>query len=492
MIDFENCMNGLSSSTKLIYSRGYKRFLGFVGLSPEELIEEAKGDRKRQKEEGLDIVMGKPEERVRGFLEYLRGFEGKHGKLSSAEVQNGIKAVNKFYKANGIKINLPLPKASRKTKTKSYRPEDIKRLLDVCESLRDRAIILCMFQGGLGAGELTTLNIMDVKAGLDSGEEPLLIDFTTRGKLERLGGKAFYTFISHDACEAVKLYLDAREKGMLENVPKGMLKPSDPLFISQARMRKPDRILGGAIQTLFRILTVKAGLTTEEEMRINIHNPYKPHALRKAFKTVLAGAGVNTDYIEFMMGHVVPYGGAYLDTDRENLRKEYKRAEKDLNIVTHGVSSKEVLTVPVKKIAMTTLKMLNLSYEEVVDSYLRTMKITKEEFDNTFDFEDFAAFAAWVRDWWIAEGIAKPIAEEISERVFKEKMQRKCPYCDQYTDKDSDFCTFCGKALNSKCPKCEKTIELNATFCKYCGTKVNKQAEGSNSDIAVKNDKTSV
>ena len=48
-------------------------------------------------------------------------------------------------------------------------------MLDVCERIRDKVVIMCAFQAGLGMKELITLNYGDVAEGLDKGEIPLTL-----------------------------------------------------------------------------------------------------------------------------------------------------------------------------------------------------------------------------------------------------------------------------------------------------------------------------
>lgn len=44
-----------------------------------------------------------------------------------------------------------------------------------------------------------------------------------------------------------------------------------------------------------------------------------------------------------------------------------------------------------------------------------------------------------------------------------------CPHCGSSNDKDSAFCSTCGKALKAVCPKCGKEVHEGSRFCSSCG-----------------------
>lgn len=65
------------------------------------------------------------------------------------------------------------------------------------------------------------------------------------------------------------------------------------------------------IEKVFRQLATETGLITQEEIAQHHWNPIRPHALRCAFADSLRVGGVNQQVIDYMMGHKLPYGGAY-------------------------------------------------------------------------------------------------------------------------------------------------------------------------------------
>jgi integrase/recombinase XerD len=319
-----------------MYRRGIKRFLEFTGCSVDELMKEAHESRKKGWETGIDIIRGKPEERVNAFIDYLRSRDSRSGsKLSSGEVSGCVKGVRKLYDHHSIKLNVPVPKTSTECKKSNFSPVDVKKLLNYSESLRNRAIILCLYHSGMRIGDLLNLNVGDLS---ELGkEEPLMIDVYHQQKEETV---SYYTFIGHDAIGALQRYLDAREKGMIQNLPAKDLHPSDPLFVTEARNNTGQRLNNYDVEMMFRKLVVKCDLTTVDEMKRNRRNPYRPHQLRSAFRTQFSKSSVETDYIEFMMGHKVRFDKAYFDDRIDLVLEEYRKAEPRLNVVS-GVSTDE-------------------------------------------------------------------------------------------------------------------------------------------------------
>lgn len=191
---------------------------------------------------------------LRGFLKYL----AKIGEQSlSAE-------------------KVELSKASQKEiDIISY--QDLERLLssvkgDSVRDLRDRAILEVLFSTGLRVSELCHLTIDSVN--VDRGE------FSVRGK----GDKIRLVFLSDNAKEAIKKYLDKRQD------------IDEALFVgfSKSNNLKPTgRITPRTIQRLLRHYSSKAGITRK----------VTPHTLRHLFATDLLQNGADLRSVQMMLGH---------------------------------------------------------------------------------------------------------------------------------------------------------------------------------------------
>ena len=317
-------------SSQPTYLSALKAYLEFTGLNPRELIDEAEEDRRKPRRE-----QGKPEQRLAEFHRWLlsdyevktrgknRRPSGKKG-LSKTMATTYVAAIRSFYRRNGFPIMIKTPKAApRKENRKlALTPVEVKLLVDHAPTLRDRAIILFMFQGGFDASTICSLNYGDVKRGLEREEVPLQID-VVREKEE----VEYFTFIGRDAVEALKAYLNERRAKGEE------LTPNSPLFVKEgAKKRKNERITQNLIQNMLRETALKAGLITEEDLETADLNPCRPHALRAAFSTILRLNGFDPLLVDFMQGHRIPYNGAYLIPPAERVRQMYAEVEPQLSI----------------------------------------------------------------------------------------------------------------------------------------------------------------
>ncbi|RLI76680.1 integrase, partial [Archaeoglobales archaeon] len=308
------------------------------GLNPEELIDEAEEDRKKPRRE-----QGKPEWRLAEFYRWLlneyeikargKGRRRNTGKKGASKKMAAlyITAIRSFYRRNGFPIVTKSLKATPKKENKKLQlsSKDVKKLVDHAPTLRDRAIILMMFQGGFDVSTICSLDYGDVKRGLEQGDEPLMIE-VVREKEE----VEYITFVGHDAIEALKAYLNDRI------AKKEELKLDSPLFAKEgAKKKKAERITTNLIQNMLRETALKAGLVTEEDLEHADLNPCRPHALRSAFSMILRLNGFDPLVVEYMMGHRIPYNGVYLIPTPERLRQMYAEVEPQLSI--SGVSPVE-------------------------------------------------------------------------------------------------------------------------------------------------------
>jgi integrase/recombinase XerD len=313
--EVQRWLNNVKGNTVNSYKTGLTLFCKWTGMNPVQLLDEAEEDRMKSRRE-----RGKPEARLMEFYNYLIS-EKKVAKKSATLY---FTAVRSFYKWNGFPLNVKTPKAAPKKENRKaiITPEVVKKLVDHAPTLRDRAIILFMFQGGFDVSTLCSLNYGDVARELEAEKVPMMIH-VVRGKEE----VEYFTFVGRDAVEALKAYLNDRVRKGEE------LKFDTPLFIKdKAKRKKGERISPHHIQNMLRETAIKAGLVSKEEMEKVDFNPYRPHALRAAFSSVLRLSGFDPVLVEFMMGHSIPYNGAYLIPPPEKVRQMYAEVEAQLSI----------------------------------------------------------------------------------------------------------------------------------------------------------------
>ena len=330
------------AGTRYVYRSAFRMYAQYTGLSPEQLVEEALEDARRDPRERTDVV----KRRLIGFYNWLvteapkkkpgGGGEIQGRGVSSKLAHTYVNAIRSFYDTYGVVVKLKgrsaLPRPRVTNKRMRLSNMDVKRLLDHCRSPRDRAIILVMFQSGMDVSTLCSLKYGDVAEGLAKDEHPLRLNLY-RPKT----GTEYYTFLGKDACEALRAYLnDLKAKGI-------QLSYNDPLFLKEGRkaLRK-EPIRPNLVQKLMRELAVKAGFV-DENMNGRAINPVSPHALRESFSSILVSNKVPTTIVDFFLGHELgELARAYQRVEVERLRQIYLEVEKHLSIVQPPTVIKEI------------------------------------------------------------------------------------------------------------------------------------------------------
>ena len=144
--------------------------------------------------------------------------------------------------------------------------------------LRDKAILEVLFSTGMRVGELVSLTRDDVSTERD--------EFAVCGK----GGKVRVVFLSPDAREWLKKYLDARRD----------LSPN--LFVRHDRAHLKYKISNLKSDTPLTARSVER-LVTRYARAAGIMKPVHPHTLRHSYATDLLRGGASIRDVQAMLGH---------------------------------------------------------------------------------------------------------------------------------------------------------------------------------------------
>ncbi|MEE8400852.1 MAG: tyrosine-type recombinase/integrase [Candidatus Hydrothermarchaeaceae archaeon] len=321
-----------SKSTTETYLSGWNKYLEYHSeanggpTTPTQLLNVAIKDKKKPIEN-----RGAIEEDINGFVQWALKKQ-----IAPGSVRQYITALRSFYDFYGyplIRKKLKIPKNVKKATVKpenikiEYRPKQVKKLLDVTKSLRDKAVELGIFQSGMDASTIASLNYSHIKEELEAGTMPLMVKLVRPKE-----GILYRTFLGNDAVGAIKLYLNERKS-------RGdKIDYNTPLFTSEGtHINKQKRMTTKNFQDNLRNYTIKAGLISKERLEAADFNPARPHALRAGFSTILKLNGVNQDVVDGFLGHTDRYKDAYTLATDDELRKIYSSIEEALSVV--GVSS---------------------------------------------------------------------------------------------------------------------------------------------------------
>jgi len=167
-------------------------------------------------------------------------------------------------------------------------PEELSRLLQAPNNLRDKAILEVLFSTGLRVSELVSLNRDSIN--LDRRE------FYVRGK----GSKIRPVFLSETAEKALRYYFEQRKD--IESA----------LFVNKDNKRLTAR----SVQRIVRRLAIKAGITKK----------VTPHTLRHSFGTDLLRSGADLRSIQQLLGHSsITTTQIYTHVTSQRLREVHKK-----------------------------------------------------------------------------------------------------------------------------------------------------------------------
>lgn len=314
-------------------------------------------------------------------------------KLSSSSIKIRIAALHHFYdmaEYEGLKwkiIEKFKPESDIVAEDRPYIKEEIAKMLDnTLISKRDRGIILLFASSGIREGALTKLTIKD----LTPIEKYNIYMLTIYRKSKR---DKYITFCTSEARRAIDDYLQWRQK-LGEK-----LTADSPVFrrsfnkkdVLQIRnMIKPLSRHGVAY--IIRSIAISAGIIekkppteTETDVRGRCRGEIMAvHGLRKHFDTTCEMAGVDTLFVEMLMGHKIGLKQHYFKpTEQEILegndkKRGYIAAITDLTIqATKEENQKLREQVLQLRQNDSELKIMRSKYEN-------DMKVMREEMEKKF------------------------------------------------------------------------------------------------------------
>lgn len=277
------------------FLRTLYKFTRNSGKTPNELITIAAGVRKLdQPEELISATSAIAELAQRSIKELLSS--GKR-----EEARHVRTCLISFFKANGISLELEsIPRRTKREEIIIPSKEQVYTMADYAGSLRNRAIILCMYQSGLGITALRNLDYKHVKEQLEKNRIPIRIRITSSIN-KRASQVPFYTFFGTETCNALRAYIDERKR-KIQNIAERVgrvkkLTEGSPLFASEGKnVPFGDRMAVSSIWRIIKESAERAGLQKEK---------IQPNSLRKAFEMELSMSLIDEETKEYLMGSPV-------------------------------------------------------------------------------------------------------------------------------------------------------------------------------------------
>lgn len=219
---------------------------------------------------------------------------------------------------NFKKIKKMFPEKTKKSGFEAWTTKDIQKMLLVCNTKRQRAIILFLSSTGARLGVLPDLRIKHIKTKEESYKKIIIYE----GEKEE-----YMTFLTPEASQALDEYLDERRKD-------GEI-ISDSSYVFRKRYQvgsgKPHNMSNNSLADIISRIIRNSGIIREKDgKRFNIQIN---HGFRKRYATILKlVSDVNQNIAEKLLGHKNGLDGVYFVPTEEELFEEFKKAVPELII----------------------------------------------------------------------------------------------------------------------------------------------------------------
>jgi integrase len=329
-------LQGKSEETRVFYFTSMKRFCDYVGKSPKQLLEERTKEYMplREGESSTEALLRRKYSEQQ-FQNTWKEIEEKDI-LAKSTIGTARSVIKAFYSY----IGYPLDKVDTRYRHSQHRKytdvelteTDYTSLVDAGD-YKEKLRVVWLAQTGMRIGDVQKLKVSDLKEfNLDNMRakyNPMCIEFLP----EKTEGRAIgwrYTFLGGFGVDMLRAELTNRiDQYGIDKVRE------QPIFLG----KEGSYLKSQQWNLMLKQLAKKAKLELNGK-----HGRIRIHCLRKYFDTILHGHNVNSDIINWFMGHMLTgQEEIYFlgHTQKDNLRAIYADFEKYLTPLKTQVIEKE-------------------------------------------------------------------------------------------------------------------------------------------------------
>lgn len=300
---------------------GLQAYSDFIGKTPTEIIKEAI----REEEDGKRMNFRK----IKGyFIDFVENLSKKG--YSPQTISNRVNSVKTFYHEHDVmtppRLKLPTSKENPALKKIPSKKDIFKAIKHT--NRRNEAIILLMASSGLASAEIRNLKYKDFIKAVEhdlndlTGNEKLdltkiqsrLQDKDVVGQWHVIRQKTGMDYITFSTPESILAILDYLKDNHNNN--KSVKTMEDYLFSANGNKMK-----GSTFDDAFQAINDRCGFGKSGYQRF-----FRSHNLRKFFTNALHNAGMDSNRIEWLLGHKLKKTAAsYFKMDVESMKKEYMK-----------------------------------------------------------------------------------------------------------------------------------------------------------------------
>jgi len=325
------------ASVNILTGRRYfyylKGFCSFAKLNPTQLVSLAQRDKIALKEKLTEF-----------YQELVRRA------YASNTRHNQVTAVRSFLSYNEIrfgKLRINIRGDTEYESNRIFTRQEIFRMLIGARSPREKALISFVIQSGQRVGVITRIRYGAVRRQIEDSVNPVVIDVDPNTSKDRVR----HSFaIGQECVDFIKIMVAKRESAgeliddesiLFRSYSLGYTRIEDKMvFSGSAYLHEKGKALDTAsVGIILRKAAVAGGVPLNKTAskgnfpranRWELH----PHAFRRWWKIMMRRGGVTDPvFLDFMLGHRLPYRGAYDAFDHEYIRHEYVKAEPQLTFL---------------------------------------------------------------------------------------------------------------------------------------------------------------
>lgn len=261
-------------------------------------------------------------------------------RVNPNSISSFMKPIKLFLEMNDVelswkKISRLFPAKVKTSGNSAWQTEDIKKMLESTNQLKNKAIIHFVASTGVRVGALTDLRLGHLRDMPDNCKMVLIYEDST---------EEYQTFLTPESSKALDNYLDERKQlGEILQNDSVLFKTHFTLVFST-----PKPMSTKSIQSVILRAISNAGI--RGQMKNGRYATQSAHGFRKRFNTVLKlNNSVNDSAIEKMMGHKNGVQGVYFQATTEQLFIEFRKGIMDLTIDQTEKQKLKIITLEQEK-----------------------------------------------------------------------------------------------------------------------------------------------
>ncbi|MFQ5970620.1 MAG: hypothetical protein ACE5J2_09035 [Nitrososphaerales archaeon] len=359
------------------YENRLEQFFRFLNTEGENL--------QRKAQLFTDNSKTNPNWAVSAVMNYMRHQKDRaeNGEISTATLPNYYKPIKLFCEMNDImlnwkKITRGIPKGKSYASDRIPSLDEIKKLLNYPDR-RLKPALLIMMSSGIRLGAWDYLRWADI-IPLYNETNTLL---AAKLVVYHGGPDEYFTFITPEAYDAVKEYIDFRAgHGEAINERSWVLRDEfDVTRPSKGLATIPKQLKSAGLKRLVERALFAQRIRKPLEKGKRRHEFQADHGFRKYFKTI-AERHMKSLHVEILMGHSTGLADSYYRVPEKELLAEYLKAVHDLSIsYLPMIADEERMKAMEKEMEKMRSDILGLSSKLTLRWNIKELKNTQKGLD---------------------------------------------------------------------------------------------------------------